>query len=130
MVEYSDYKKISVADMPGIIEGAHENKGLGHKFLKHIERTKLLCFVLDMSEKDPLHEYEILKNELRFYNPSLLERPSIVIANKMDKEQSQNNLQLFLNKYKDLLVVPISAKYKQNLDLFKQYLRKLILDKT
>ena len=78
-----DYKRILFADIPGIIDGAHENKGLGHEFLRHIERTKVLLFILDATEK-PAEHLKILKQELKAYNPELLKKPMVVALNKVD----------------------------------------------
>jgi len=93
--ETEDYKKIRIADIPGLIEGAHEGIGLGHDFLRHIERTKFLLFVLDMGGEDgrsPLEDYRQLKDELRLYNEELENRPYLIVANKMDAPDSGKNL--------------------------------------
>ena len=83
-VAYIDDKKLTIADIPGIIDGAHKGKGLGLEFLRHIERTHLLIFVLDVTRDDPLSDYNALRNEIREYNPRILEKPSIVVLNKID----------------------------------------------
>jgi GTP-binding protein len=132
MIEYKDRVQISIADLPGLVEGASENKGLGHQFLKHIERTKVICFVIDVGEndRDPFEDYENLKTELKLYNPALLTRHSVVVANKMDVKGSLDALKYFkeeLVKNFDLsLVIPISAKEKQNIQLLKDNLRLLV----
>ena len=85
-----------MADLPGLIEGASEGIGLGHKFLRHAERTKVIAHVVDMSGiegNDPIESYEIIVNELKKYDESLLLRPNIVIANKMDLPNSKENLE-------------------------------------
>lgn len=87
IVEVENYRRFVVADIPGLIEGAHKGIGLGDEFLRHIERTKLLVHLLDVSPvagANPADAYYIVRNELRQYNPSLAEKPEIVIANKMD----------------------------------------------
>lgn len=84
-----------VADIPGLIENAHMGAGLGHEFLRHIERTRVLIFVLDAAEteeRDPIQDYEVLHRELEGYNPGLLERPFLVAANKMDLPRAQENI--------------------------------------
>lgn len=90
---YKDYRQITVADLPGLIEGAHINKGMGHKFLKHIERTKLLLFIVDIQgcqvslkhdHRSCLETVLLLNREIELYKPDLLERPSMIIVNKMD----------------------------------------------
>ncbi|MFN3530961.1 MAG: GTPase ObgE [Candidatus Brocadia sp.] len=87
IVEVEDYGRFVVADIPGLIEGAHKGTGLGDEFLRHIERTKLLVHLLDVSPfaySNPADAYYIVRNELRQYNPGLAEKPEIVVANKMD----------------------------------------------
>ncbi len=87
IVEYNDMKRISVADIPGLIEGAHENRGLGHDFLKHIERTKLLLYVIDMAATEnrrPVDDLICLVKEIEAYDASLLDKPSLVFGNKVD----------------------------------------------
>lgn len=84
IVKYKDYQSFTVADIPGIIEGAHEGKGLGHKFLRHIERTRLLLFLIDVTSKDYQKEYDILLNELKSYSPKLAEKKKIASLSKID----------------------------------------------
>lgn len=102
-----------MADIPGIIEGAHTGAGLGHEFLRHIERTRLLLHVLDISgseERDPLLDFRVINRELKEYSPALAERPMIVVPNKLDLDQGKENLarlQEFLKD--DYEIYPISA---------------------
>lgn len=101
-IENEDYTRIFIADIPGIIENAHENRGLGLEFLRHIERTKLLLFILDASGWDgrtPAEDYRILRQELEAYNPELLDRPFLVVLNKIDLEESAENIKAFKKKY-------------------------------
>ena len=93
-----------MADLPGLIEGASQGKGLGHEFLKHIERCRLIIHVLDMGREDPTRDYEIINEELRRYPGNLEERPQIVVANKMDLDNAEENLKRFKEKYPDLEV--------------------------
>uniref|UniRef100_A0A7C6AG54 GTPase Obg n=1 Tax=candidate division WOR-3 bacterium TaxID=2052148 RepID=A0A7C6AG54_UNCW3 len=79
-----NFKNIVIADMPGIIEGAHTGKGLGTKFLRHIERTRMLILLIDISSNDPMNQYHILLNEFKNYNPKILKKPRIVVFNKID----------------------------------------------
>lgn len=95
VAEYFDYARVNVADIPGLIDGAHANVGLGHEFLRHIERTKVLVYVLDMGGvdgRDPLDDYENLKKELELYKDGLAGRPSLIVANKMDVAGAAENL--------------------------------------
>lgn len=101
-VQRADYTRYLVADIPGIIENAHKNRGLGLAFLKHIERTSTLVFVIDISgeeERDPFHDFEILRNELGCYQETMLEKPFLVVLNKIDKETSAENVRAFREKY-------------------------------
>ena len=89
VVEFEDGFRYTVADIPGLIEGAHRNVGLGHNFLRHIERTRFLVYVVDVSESldAAINELKILRNELFLYSNDLVSRPAIVAANKMDLSQ-------------------------------------------
>ncbi len=84
VVRVAEGQSFVAADIPGLIEGAHRGAGLGHQFLRHISRTRLLLFLLDLSAEDPEHTYEVLRSELRAYDPSLAERPRVVALNKID----------------------------------------------
>ncbi|MEI6603552.1 MAG: GTPase ObgE [Clostridia bacterium] len=116
-----DYaKSFVIADIPGIIEGAHEGVGLGHEFLKHIERTKLLVHVVDVSGhegRDPIMDFDIINSELRQYNEKLATRPQIVVANKMDITGAEENFELFKAEMESrgLEVFQISAATNQGL---------------
>src|ERR1700722_10276003 len=95
IVEYADWKRLTVCDVPGLIEGAHKNVGLGHKFLRHIQRSKILVLLLDMAGTDnrkPWDDYKQLLSELELYDPALLEKPRLVVANKMDEAVAEKNL--------------------------------------
>lgn len=111
-IQTEDYRRIYIADIPGIIEGAHRNKGLGFEFLRHIERTKLLLYVLDASGIDgrnPVDDYNVLRTEMEKYNPEMLERPALVILNKIDTEEAQDHLKAFKKKFPKLKTYSISA---------------------
>ena len=102
-VECDNYERLRVADIPGLIEGAHEGIGLGHDFLKHIERTHFLVFIIDMGgtdERNPTEDFENLRYELRAYKPELDDRPFVVVANKMDVPGSDDFLSEFKQKTK------------------------------
>lgn len=98
VVEFDDYSRITVADLPGLIDGAHENRGLGFAFLRHIERTQVLCYVLDFSGRgtdQAVEQYEALQFELECYKTGITSRPSVVAANKMDLPQARGNFEYF-----------------------------------
>ena len=101
MVKIDDSSFV-MADLPGLIEGASEGKGLGHEFLKHIERCRLILHVLDMGREDPINDYEVINEELKKYPGNLENRPQIVIANKMDLDNAKENLKKFKEKYPDI----------------------------
>ncbi len=97
-IQFDNYTRIYIADIPGIIEGAHRNRGLGFEFLRHVERTKLLIFMLDASGIDgrtPINDYEVLRHEIGTYNPAMLERPFLVALNKVDTEEAAEHLKDF-----------------------------------
>lgn len=122
-------KTFVMADLPGLIEGAHEGVGLGDKFLRHAMRTKVIAHVLDMggSEgRNPLEDYEIIKNELSLYDETLKNKPYIIIANKMDLENAKDNLTRFKEKYPDEKIFEISALNKEGLNDLIDYLQELV----
>ena len=111
VVKVSENKSFVVADLPGLIKGASLGEGLGDKFLKHIERTRVIAHIIDMSGlegRDPYEDYITINNELESFDKKLIEKPQIVIANKMDMESSKENLEKFKSKV-DVKVYPISA---------------------
>ncbi|XP_054082579.1 mitochondrial ribosome-associated GTPase 2 isoform X2 [Zeugodacus cucurbitae] len=114
MVQYDDFTQLAIADLPGLIPGAHLNKGLGIQFLKHAERCKVLLIVLDASLDNPFLQYEQLMYELTKFSKNLAERPKIIVANKIDLPDAKNNLQALQNELKEK-VIPISAKTGTNL---------------
>ncbi|MCR5795589.1 MAG: GTPase ObgE [Solobacterium sp.] len=118
VVSLPDERSFVLADMPGLIEGAGEGKGLGHEFLRHIRRCRVLIHVIDMSgeERDPAADYEIINRELKTYDLSLEEKPQIVVANKMDDEYAPEYLDEFRKKYPDLKIFEISAVRHEGID--------------
>lgn len=121
MVELEAGTTFVLADLPGLIEGAHEGVGLGHQFLRHIERTRVIIHVVDMSGlegRDPYEDFITINEELEKYNLRLMERPQVIVANKMDMPDAEENLKLFKEKLNDeqALVFPISAITREGLD--------------
>jgi len=111
-IEFEDYRKIRIADIPGLVGGAHRNVGLGHGFLRHIERCRLLLILLDMAGsdgRDPLEDHAQLLKELKLYNPQILKKPRLAVANKMDLAASAANLKRFKRRFR-MTIVPISAE--------------------
>ena len=117
----SNYRMIKIADIPGLIDGAHENKGLGHQFLRHIERTKALIFIVDIAGVDgrnPVEDYNVLKKELRLHKEELIRKPFLIACNKMDLEDAETNLQHFYKNIdaKKRLIFPISCLKNEGLE--------------
>jgi GTP-binding protein len=130
IVEYArDFKRLTVCDVPGLIEGAHMNVGLGHEFLRHIERCKILVLLLDMAGTDgrkPWDDYKQLLKELELYDPGLLERPRYIVANKMDEAVAEENLTQFKKKIKKASVLPIAAAFDEGIEQFKKLIREAV----
>ena len=127
IVEFADYKRLTVCDVPGLIEGAHKNVGLGHAFLRHIERCKIIIILLDMAgtdNREPWEDYRQLLKELQLYDTGLLDKPRYVVANKMDEPQAEANLKTFKRKVRKIAVLPIAAAFDQGIDQFKQLIRE------
>lgn len=125
VVRVSENKSFVVADLPGLIEGASLGEGLGDKFLKHIERTRVIAHVIDMSGyegRNPYDDYVTINRELENFGHDLMKKPQIVIANKMDLESSKEYLKEFQEKVKDVKIYPISAYHSEGL---KEVLKEL-----
>lgn len=116
IIHYEDYEQITIADLPGLVPGSHKNEGLGIQFLKHAERCRVLLFVIDLSCEEPWEHYETLRYELEMFSQELLERPHVIIGNKIDVPESSINLQSMKELYPDLQIIPISAKIGTNLE--------------
>lgn len=141
ILSYDTDRPIRIADLPGLVEGAHANVGMGHKFLRHIERTSILLFVIDiggfqLSPKHPKREawqtVTLLIEELEAYQVGLSERPALLAVNKMDTDCVQRKFALLMNHLSTTLskkfsgVVPVSALYRTGLDQLKTSLAELL----
>ncbi|MBX3750257.1 MAG: GTPase ObgE [Opitutaceae bacterium] len=129
VIEYPDDKRLLLADVPGLIEGASENRGLGHRFLRHIERCALLLVLVDMAgtdARDPRNDYKHLLRELELYDPALLEKPRLVVANKMDVEAAAANLAKFKQRYAKADVLEISCLTGDGLPKLRKELLKRV----
>jgi len=129
-VQYEDFSRVLVADIPGLIEDAHLNKGLGISFLKHVERSSVLLFVIDVSgfeERDPLQDFQTLRNELAAYRPEMLEKPFLVALNKVDIEGAQEQLERFIERYpfNRSTLFPISAMESKGIAPLLQKMQEL-----
>jgi GTP-binding protein len=133
IVEYADWHRLTVCDVPGLIEGAHKNVGLGHEFLRHIERCKILVLLLDMAGTDgrnPWDDYKQLLKELELYDPALLEKPRLAVANKMDEAAAGKNLKQFKKKIRKVSLLPISAAFDQGVEKFKKTILEAVKKAT
>ena len=129
VVTLDGQKRCTVADIPGLIEGAHDNRGLGHEFLRHITRCRVLLFVVDIpgSElRDPIEDIQTLRTEIKLYDEDLAKFPWMVVANKMDLEGAEENLAIFKNRFPKIPIVPISAMEGEGLDELKVEMSRIL----
>ena len=129
IVEYADFKRLTICDVPGLIEGAHENVGLGHAFLRHITRCKILVILLDRAGTDgrePWNDYQQLLRELELYDPALLDKPRLIVANKMDEPVAEANLKKFKRRVPRTPVLPIAAAFDEGIPKFKALIREAV----
>jgi GTP-binding protein len=129
VVEFGDFRRATVADIPGLIEGASANVGLGHDFLRHIWRCELLLFVVDTAGsegRDPVTDLETLRTEIKLYDEDLAKRPWMIVANKMDLPEAKAHLAAIRRKFRKIEVVPVSAEQGEGLDALRERLRDRI----
>jgi len=135
VVKLSSYQTFIIADIPGIIEGAHQGKGLGDQFLRHIERTKILLFLIDVTSKNILKKFEILKNELHLYNQNLDERKFLVVLNKVDllsndtKKERIDNIRKNFSKDIRKNIIAISAVTGENISALKNIVYQILQER-
>lgn len=119
VVKLKDGRVFTIADLPGLIEGASEGVGLGHKFLRHASRTRIIAHVIDIGSEEgrnPIEDYEIICSELKKYDEKILKKKEIIIANKMDLPNAKENLRLFKEKYENKEIIEISAVLNEGID--------------
>ena len=127
ILEYEDWHRLTICDVPGLIAGAHQNVGLGHAFLRHIARCRIIVILLDMAgtdNREPWDDYKSLLQELELYDPALLEKPRLVVANKMDEPAAEAMLKKFKRKITKTPVLPISAAFGQGIPEFRRLIRE------
>jgi GTP-binding protein len=127
VVEISEYKRATIADIPGLIEGAHKGVGLGHEFLRHITRCRIFLFVVDVAGsegRNPIEDVQQLRKEFDLYDPRLSERPWFVVANKMDLPRAKENLNALRKEFPKVDIVPISAATDEGIEELKKRLAK------
>ncbi len=129
VVEFDNYARCVVADIPGIIEGASRNRGLGHEFLRHIMRCRVLLFVVDMTglEHDPVEAIQTLRTEVKLYSEELAARPWLIIANKMDDPTATINLDILRQRFPKIEIIPISALERTGLDDLRSRLYSILV---
>jgi GTP-binding protein len=133
VVDFPGYRRATVADIPGLIEGAHRNIGLGHDFLRHITRCQLLLFVVDVAGsegRNPIEDLQNLRREIDLYDARLSQRPWFMVANKMDLPGATENLKALRKRFPSIAIVPASATKGEGIDDLKQKLSQWLKEKT
>jgi GTP-binding protein len=129
VVELEAYQRFTMADIPGLIEGAHKDVGLGHEFLRHILRCKLLAFVVDTAGsegRDPISDLQSLRREVSLYDADLAERPWLIIANKMDLSGAHEMLETLRSRFSRVEILPVAAAVGEGVHELKERLGALI----
>ena len=129
VMELPGYRRATIADIPGLIEGAHRGLGLGHQFLRHITRCRVLVFVIDVAGsegRDPVEDLKSLRREIDLYNPTLSSRPWIVVANKMDLPGAKENLKAMQERLPRIKIVPTSPVKGEGVDALKEALAAIM----
>ena len=129
VMELQGYRRATIADIPGLIEGAHRGLGLGHQFLRHITRCRVLVFVIDVAGsegRDPVEDLKSLRREIDLYNPTLSSRPWIVVANKMDLPGAKENLKAMQERLPRIKIVPTSPVKGEGVDALKEALAAIM----
>jgi len=129
VIEFSGYNRATVADIPGLIEGAHRGLGLGHEFLRHIMRCRILVFVVDAAGsegRNPVEDLQNLRREIDLYDPTLSARPWLVVANKMDLPSAEENLKILRERFARIKILPISAEKDEGINALKETLAAIM----
>ncbi|PYJ35584.1 MAG: GTPase ObgE [Verrucomicrobia bacterium] len=129
VMELPGYRRATIADIPGLIEGAHRGLGLGHEFLRHITRCRVLVFVIDVAGsegRDPVEDLKSLRREIDLYNPTLSSRPWIVVANKMDLPGAKQNLKAMQERLPRIKILATSAAKGEGIDALKEALAAIM----
>ena len=131
VIEFPGYRRATVADIPGLIEGAHRGLGLGHEFLRHITRCRVLIFVVDIAGsegRNPVEDLQNLRREIDLYDPTLSSRAWFVVANKMDLPGATENLKALQERFPKLQILPTSAAKGEGVDTLKEALATQIME--
>src|SRR5213594_2339138 len=125
VMELPGYRRATIADIPGLIEGAHRGVGLGHEFLRHITRCRILIFVIDVAGsegRNPIEDLQNLRREIDLYDPALSSRPWLIVANKMDLPDAERNLRALQERFPRTKIIPTSAAKGEGMDALKEAL--------
>jgi GTP-binding protein len=125
VIEFPGYRRATIADIPGLIEGAHRGLGLGYEFLRHITRCRVLLFVIDVAGsegRNPVEDLQNLRREIDLYDPALSSRPWLVVANKMDLPYAKKNLEAVQERFPKTKIIPTSAEKGEGMDALKEAL--------
>ena len=131
VIEFPGYRRATIADIPGLIEGAHRGLGLGHEFLRHITRCRVLVFVVDIAGsegRNPVEDLQNLRREIDLYDPTLSSRDWFVVASKMDLPGAKENLKALQERFPKVQILPVSAPKGEGIDDLKQALATRITD--
>ena len=131
VIEFPGYRRATIADIPGLIEGAHRGLGLGHEFLRHITRCRILVFVIDAAGsegRNPVEDLQNLRREIDLYDPTLSSRPWLVVANKMDLPDASENLEAVQEKFPRIKIIPTSAAKGEGMDALKKTLAATMIN--
>src|SRR6266496_6731886 len=129
VMELPGYRRAAIADIPGLIEGAHRGLGLGHEFLRHITRCRILIFVVDLAGsegRNPIEDLQNLRREIDLYDPALSSRPWLVVANKMDLPGAETNLKALRERFSKIKIIPTSAANGQGIAELKDTLAAIM----
>src|SRR5438270_9710912 len=125
VIEFQGYRRATIADIPGLLEGAHRGLGLGHEFLRHITRCGVLVFVIDIAGSEgrsPVEDLQNLRREIDLYDPALSSRPWLIVANKMDLPDAKKNLKAVQERFPKIKILPTSAAIGEGMDALKKTL--------
>jgi GTPase len=125
VIDFPTYRRATIADIPGLIQGAHRGRGLGHEFLRHITRCRILVFVIDVAGsegRNPIEDLQNLRREIDLYDPTLSSRPWLVVANKMDLPDAKKNLKALQERFPRIEIIPTSAAMREGMDALKETL--------
>jgi GTP-binding protein len=131
VIEFPGYRRATIADIPGLIEGAHKGLGLGHEFLRHITRCRVLVFVIDVAGsegRNPVEDLQNLRREINLYDPTLSSRAWIVVANKMDLPGAKENLKAMQERLPRIRIVPTSSAKGEGIDALKEALAAIMIN--